>query len=142
MRDRHLPATRYNRPIRLRDTSAFIPDATGSTSLTAVNLLRLTSPALPMPLPTTSRSPSQSERCSPEPSIPGKMIPPSSPSEISDFLTTIASLLFDPATHRSSVLAPPEAHISFQHILRLLNTNVDGRRKIMVSFAQLRQFGR
>lgn len=34
---------------------------------------------------------------------------------------------------RSSVLAPPEAHISFQHILRLLNTNVDGRRKIMVS---------
>ena len=30
-------------------------------------------------------------------------------------------------------LVVPEAHVQFQHILRLLNTNVDGKRKIMVS---------
>lgn len=29
-------------------------------------------------------------------------------------------------------LVVPEAHVQFQHILRLLNTNVDGKRKIMV----------
>lgn len=34
-------------------------------------------------------------------------------------------------------LVVPEAHVQFQHILRLLNTNVDGKRKIMVSLAAL-----
>merc|ERR1712071_374760 len=42
----------------------------------------------------------------------------------------------------SSVLAPPEAHISFQHILRLLNTNVDGRRKIMFALTEIKGVGR
>lgn len=32
-------------------------------------------------------------------------------------------------------LVVPEAHVQFQHILRLLNTNVDGKRKIMVRLA-------
>lgn len=32
----------------------------------------------------------------------------------------------------SMSLVVPEAHVQFQHILRLLNTNVDGKRKIMV----------
>lgn len=34
-------------------------------------------------------------------------------------------------------LVVPEAHVQFQHILRLLNTNVDGKRKIMVRFRPL-----
>ncbi|KAJ9098907.1 ribosomal 40S subunit protein S18B [Naganishia cerealis] len=39
-------------------------------------------------------------------------------------------------------LVPPEAHISFQHILRLLNTNVDGKRKIMYALTEIKGVGR
>jgi len=39
-------------------------------------------------------------------------------------------------------LAPPEAHVQFQHILRLLNTNVDGRRKIMFALTEIKGVGR
>ena len=39
-----------------------------------------------------------------------------------------------PAPTASMSLVVPEAHVQFQHILRLLNTNVDGKRKIMVRF--------
>lgn len=39
----------------------------------------------------------------------------------------------DPSRLTASMsLVVPEAHVQFQHILRLLNTNVDGKRKIMV----------
>lgn len=37
-----------------------------------------------------------------------------------------------PRSTASMSLVVPEAHVQFQHILRLLNTNVDGKRKIMV----------
>ncbi|KAL7412411.1 ribosomal protein S13 [Mrakia frigida] len=36
----------------------------------------------------------------------------------------------------------PEAHVQFQHILRLLNTNVDGRRKIMYALTEIKGVGR
>ncbi|KAA1135761.1 hypothetical protein PGTUg99_021134 [Puccinia graminis f. sp. tritici] len=39
-------------------------------------------------------------------------------------------------------LVVPEAHQQFQHILRLLNTNVDGRIKIMFALTQIRGVGR
>ncbi|KAI9620229.1 hypothetical protein KEM48_012848 [Puccinia striiformis f. sp. tritici PST-130] len=44
------------------------------------------------------------------------------------------------ARHISLVV--PEAHQQFQHILRLLNTNVDGRIKIMFALTQIRGVGR
>lgn len=37
-----------------------------------------------------------------------------------------------PSPAATMSLVVPEAHVQFQHILRLLNTNVDGKRKIMV----------
>ncbi|OBZ68342.1 Alanine--tRNA ligase [Grifola frondosa] len=45
-------------------------------------------------------------------------------------LTTIMSLVL------------PEAHQQFQHILRLLNTNVDGKRKIMYALTEIKGVGR
>ncbi|KAL1942634.1 hypothetical protein VTO73DRAFT_4874 [Trametes versicolor] len=39
-------------------------------------------------------------------------------------------------------LVVPEAHIQFQHILRLLNTNVDGKRKIMYALTEIKGVGR
>ncbi|ELU39326.1 40s ribosomal protein [Rhizoctonia solani AG-1 IA] len=39
-------------------------------------------------------------------------------------------------------LVVPEAHQQFQHILRLLNTNVDGKRKIMYALTEIRGVGR
>merc|ERR1712098_256986 len=35
-------------------------------------------------------------------------------------------------------LVVPEAHVQFQHILRLLNTNVDGKRKIMYALTEIK----
>ncbi|TFY72923.1 hypothetical protein EVG20_g71 [Dentipellis fragilis] len=39
-------------------------------------------------------------------------------------------------------LVLPEAHQQFQHILRLLNTNVDGKRKIMYALTEIKGVGR
>ncbi|KAH9935403.1 40S ribosomal protein S18 [Fomitopsis serialis] len=39
-------------------------------------------------------------------------------------------------------LVVPEAHTQFQHILRLLNTNVDGKRKIMYALTEIKGVGR
>ncbi|GAA5861318.1 hypothetical protein JCM1840_005331 [Sporobolomyces johnsonii] len=39
-------------------------------------------------------------------------------------------------------LVVPEAHVQFQHILRLLNTNVDGKRKIMYALTEIKGVGR
>ncbi|KAM0793340.1 ribosomal 40S subunit protein S18B [Microbotryomycetes sp. NB124-2] len=39
-------------------------------------------------------------------------------------------------------LVVPEAHVQFQHILRLLNTNVDGKRKIMFALTEIKGVGR
>jgi hypothetical protein len=39
-------------------------------------------------------------------------------------------------------LVVPEAHQQFQHILRLLNTNVDGKRKIMYALTEIKGVGR
>ncbi|KAK4050499.1 ribosomal 40S subunit protein S18B [Microbotryomycetes sp. JL221] len=39
-------------------------------------------------------------------------------------------------------LVVPEAHTQFQHILRLLNTNVDGKRKIMFALTEIKGVGR
>ena len=39
-------------------------------------------------------------------------------------------------------LVVPEAHVQFQHILRLLNTNVDGKHKIMYALTQIKGVGR
>ncbi|KAG8832263.1 ribosomal 40S subunit protein S18B [Serendipita sp. 399] len=36
----------------------------------------------------------------------------------------------------------PEAHVQFQHILRLLNTNVDGKRKIQYALTEIKGVGR
>ncbi|KAJ7259711.1 40s ribosomal protein [Mycena rebaudengoi] len=38
-------------------------------------------------------------------------------------------------------LVVPEAHQQFQHILRLLNTNVDGKRKIMYALTEIKGVG-
>ncbi|KAG8935417.1 ribosomal 40S subunit protein S18B [Tulasnella sp. 417] len=38
-------------------------------------------------------------------------------------------------------LVVPEAHQQFQHILRLLNTNVDGKRKIQYALTEIRGVG-
>ncbi|ORX35888.1 ribosomal protein S13 [Kockovaella imperatae] len=38
--------------------------------------------------------------------------------------------------------APPEAHQQFQHILRLLNTNVKGTGKIMFALTEIKGVGR
>lgn len=45
----------------------------------------------------------------------------------------LTTLRFGTRTNSTMSLVVPEAHVQFQHILRLLNTNVDGKRKIMVS---------
>ncbi|KAJ3502573.1 hypothetical protein NLJ89_g8825 [Agrocybe chaxingu] len=42
----------------------------------------------------------------------------------------------------SMSLVVPEAHQQFQHILRLLNTNVDGKRKIMYALTEIKGVGR
>ena len=39
-------------------------------------------------------------------------------------------------------LVLPEQHQQFQHILRLLNTNVDGKRKIMYALTEIKGVGR
>ncbi|KAI3615268.1 40s ribosomal protein s18 [Moniliophthora roreri] len=39
-------------------------------------------------------------------------------------------------------LVVPEPHQQFQHILRLLNTNVDGKRKIMYALTEIKGVGR
>ncbi|KIY48974.1 hypothetical protein FISHEDRAFT_42292 [Fistulina hepatica ATCC 64428] len=39
-------------------------------------------------------------------------------------------------------LVVPEQHQTFQHILRLLNTNVDGKRKIMYALTEIKGVGR
>ncbi|KAG9045305.1 hypothetical protein FS842_001216, partial [Serendipita sp. 407] len=39
-------------------------------------------------------------------------------------------------------LVVPEAHTQFQHILRLLNTNVDGKRKIQYALTEIKGVGR
>ncbi|KAG6369674.1 ribosomal protein S13/S18-domain-containing protein [Boletus reticuloceps] len=39
-------------------------------------------------------------------------------------------------------LVVPEAHQQFQHILRLLNTNVDGKRKVMYALTEIKGVGR
>lgn len=39
-------------------------------------------------------------------------------------------------------LVLPEQHQQFQHILRLLNTNVDGKRKIMYALTEIKGIGR
>lgn len=39
-------------------------------------------------------------------------------------------------------LVAPEAHQQFQHILRLLNTNVDGKRKVMYALTEIKGVGR
>lgn len=39
-------------------------------------------------------------------------------------------------------LVVPEQHQQFQHILRLLNTNVDGKRKIMYALTEIKGVGR
>lgn len=39
-------------------------------------------------------------------------------------------------------LVVPEASVQFQHILRLLNTNVDGKQKIMFALTQIKGVGR
>ena len=36
----------------------------------------------------------------------------------------------------------PAANTNFQHILRLLNTNVDGRRKVMYALTEIKGVGR
>merc|ERR1712166_1517960 len=38
--------------------------------------------------------------------------------------------------------APPESHQQFQHILRLLNTNVKGGGKIMIALTEIKGVGR
>lgn len=40
-----------------------------------------------------------------------------------------------------SLVAPDPSH-QFQHILRLLNTNVDGKRKIMYALTEIKGVGR
>merc|ERR1712230_263475 len=42
----------------------------------------------------------------------------------------------------SMSLVVPEANTQFQHILRLLNTNVDGKRKIMYALTEIKGVGR
>jgi ribosomal protein S13 len=39
-------------------------------------------------------------------------------------------------------LVVPEAGTQFQHILRLLNTNVDGKRKVMYALTEIKGVGR
>lgn len=39
-------------------------------------------------------------------------------------------------------LVVPEAHVQFQHILRLLNTNVDGKRKVQYALTEIKGVGR
>ncbi|KAH9171969.1 ribosomal protein S13/S18-domain-containing protein [Lactarius sanguifluus] len=39
-------------------------------------------------------------------------------------------------------LVLPESHQQFQHILRLLNTNVDGKRKVMYALTEIKGVGR
>merc|ERR1712014_469924 len=39
-------------------------------------------------------------------------------------------------------LVVPEAHVQFQHILRLLNTNIDGKRKIQYALTEIKGVGR
>ncbi|BEI82548.1 hypothetical protein CcaverHIS002_0304160 [Cutaneotrichosporon cavernicola] len=41
-----------------------------------------------------------------------------------------------------STFAPPEAHQQFQHILRLLNTNVKGGGKVMFALTEIKGVGR
>ena len=41
-----------------------------------------------------------------------------------------------------SLLVAPQPHQQFQHILRLLNTNVDGKRKIMYALTEIKGVGR
>lgn len=43
------------------------------------------------------------------------------------------------ANRRAQSLVPPE---NFQHILRLLNTNVDGKVKVMYALTQIKGVGR
>ena len=76
----------------------------------------------------------------PSPSLPKARAhappPPSSP-PLLPFLFSFFSFL---PLFRSFVV--PEAHVQFQHILRLLNTNVDGRRKIMYALTEIKGVGR
>ncbi|KAK9894561.1 ribosomal protein S13 [Cystobasidium minutum MCA 4210] len=41
-----------------------------------------------------------------------------------------------------SLLTVPEQHAPFQHILRLLNTNIDGKRKIQYALTEIKGVGR
>lgn len=63
--------------------------------------------------------------------------------------TTFPPIQHTPADHSSPTLKQsdmslvvPEAHVQFQHILRLLNTNVDGKRKIMYALTEIKGVGR
>ena len=47
-----------------------------------------------------------------------------------------------PSQDAKMSLVLPEQHQQFQHILRLLNTNVDGKRKIMYALTEIKGVGR
>merc|ERR1711991_1147401 len=53
-------------------------------------------------------------------------------------LSFLKSYTRDPATMTSPLLAPEE----FQHILRVLNTNIDGRVKVMFALTSIKGIGR
>ncbi len=40
------------------------------------------------------------------------------------------------------LFSPPHPNLSLQHILRLLNTNVDGKRKVMYALTEIKGVGR
>lgn len=68
-------------------------------------------------------------------------------SQINDFCSAIMSLVL-PEAHQQFqvlVLAIPRRDfllIAAQHILRLLNTNVDGKRKVMYALTEIKGVGR
>ncbi|VDB87434.1 unnamed protein product [Peniophora sp. CBMAI 1063] len=67
--------------------------------------------------------------------------PPSALVELHDVKTASGrNFRFFPSPTMSLVV--PEAHQQFQHILRLLNTNVDGKRKVMYALTEIKGVGR
>ncbi|CAD6976260.1 hypothetical protein A4X06_0g7281 [Tilletia controversa] len=47
-----------------------------------------------------------------------------------------------PLSRRPLSLSPPDPSVNFAHILRLLNTNVDGKNKIMYALTEIKGVGR
>lgn len=75
-----------------------------------------------------------------EPSTAASCLPPAQPSWLSQNLRH-PLLPHPPALPIMSLVVPDQSQ-QFAHILRLLNTNVDGKRKIMYALTEIKGVGR